>query len=221
MHARKVLVLASLSALIAACAVPSSRAIAPTRSARSTPAAAPSSASTTSAPTAEREADLPGRVPAPFTIEALREALVPGRTFELVVESADAPPARERVRVFLADAQKVSLATQRLDDDELPVGPPASRTLTWHELRATWSFPADSATIAAVTIDTPFGSFAGHRYAITTLQEGHRLVRTFEFVDTVPGMPVEELVRRDDAFVRSTTRLSVSPLPSPPPAPAP
>jgi hypothetical protein len=151
----------------------------------------------------------------------LRDALVPGRTFELVVETADGLPARERVRVFLADARQVSIATQRLGDDELPVGAPEARTLTWPELRATWSFPSESTTIAVATIDTPFGSFAGRRYTTTLLEEGHRVVRVYAFADAVPGLPVEELVKRDDAFVRSTTLLSVSPMPSPAPAPAP
>jgi hypothetical protein len=220
-RARKTLALATFSAITAACSTTPPPTQPVTAATRSLPTTAASLPSTSTTPTADHGADLPGRAPAPFTTDALRDALVPGRTFELVVETADGLPARERVRVFLADARQVSIATQRLDDDELPVGAPEARTLTWPELRATWSFPSESTTIAVATIDTPFGSFAGRRYTTTLVEDGHRVVRTFAFVDTVPGVPVEELVQRDGAFVRSTTLLSVSSLPPPTPANAP
>lgn len=72
--------------------------------------------------------------------------------------------------------------------------------VTWRDLQAHASFPAESTAIANETISTPLGELECLRY-VTTRDDG---THTFWFDTARPGMPVSHKLERDGEIITST-----------------
>jgi hypothetical protein len=128
----------------------------------------------------------PGLLPTPFTASEIREGCPDGRLIRLLVEVDGQAPMHRTNRFRDGDAEGATFESQRLTLDDEPVGAVEAGRTTWHELQAHASFPADSTTRTAVTIETPLGTLECLRY---TQIEGES-VSTFWFATSAPGMPI-------------------------------
>jgi hypothetical protein len=73
--------------------------------------------------------------------------------------------------------------------------------VTWRELQAHASFPADHTTIVAETIETGIGPLDCLRY---TVREG-TTEEVFWFAKDLPGMPIRYATREDGQVVTTVT----------------
>jgi hypothetical protein len=107
------------------------------------------------------------------------------------------PPFERVTRFVESDDAGVTLERSRFSLDGLPVGDPEPDRLSWLDLQAHASFPADATTIAPERIATAIGELDCLRY---TVREGST-EDVFWFARTLPGMPIRSLTRQDGHVV--------------------
>ena len=99
-----------------------------------------------------------------------------------------------RVNRYLeADADGAVIERRHYAAGGEPMGDAEVWRTTWLELQQHASFPSESTTIRAETIETPLGALACLRY---TVVKGET-VQTFWFATAMPGMPIK--TTREDA----------------------
>jgi len=128
----------------------------------------------------------PGLLPTPFTADEIRAGCPDGRLIRLLVEADGQEPFLRTNRFVGGDAEGSTIESQRLTLDGAPLGEIEAARTTWRQLQAHASFPAETTTRIAETIETPLGSNDCLRY---TLTEG-ATVSTFWFATSAPGMPI-------------------------------
>lgn len=137
-------------------------------------------------------------LPTPFTAEQLRDEWVPGLRVELH-RWTPSGEAFERWRVVVADADGVEIETVRLDKEGAPVGEPEVRRSRWTELRDHARYPVSAASRQRDTRSTRLGELEGWLYTLNDPKSGN--TSELFFADSLPGAPVEMIVRSGDETV--------------------
>jgi hypothetical protein len=142
----------------------------------------------------------PGRAPTPFTADEIRAGCPEGRTIRLRLD-VPGKTASYRVSRFVAcDEAGATLERYGVSSDGIPLGDPEADRVTWRDLQAHASFPAEQTTIEPERIRTAIGVLDCLRYSV---REGST-EEVFWFADDLPGMPVQYLTRTDGRLVVST-----------------
>jgi hypothetical protein len=131
----------------------------------------------------------PGDAPTPFTADEIRRGCGDGRTVTSVT------------RTGAGEVTSVSRFSEGDDEGASIAADGQSLRVTWHDLQAHASFPADSTTITTDTIETPLGELECLRYEVTRDDGTH----TFWFATERPGMPIRHSVERNGDTLSTTT----------------
>ena len=83
-------------------------------------------------------------------------------------------------------------------------GPRGEASVTWHQLQAHASFPADQTEITRERIKIPVGELECSVYNVERGDETHR----FWFAESKPGMPVMMTIETDGQVVSKTVMVS-------------
>jgi hypothetical protein len=143
----------------------------------------------------------PGRAPSPFTADEIRGGCPAGRTIRLLVDVAG-ETSFHRVNRFLdCDEAGATLERSRESLDGSPLGRTEVDRVTWLDLQAHASFPADETTIEAERIETAIGRLDCLRY---TVRDG-ATEEVFWFAAELPGMPIRFLTRVDGQVVTTVS----------------
>ncbi|MBM6401298.1 hypothetical protein [Phycicoccus sonneratiae] len=155
----------------------------------------------------------PRHLPTPFSADEIRAASPDGRTQVVRVEPAGAEASTRRIVYAEAgDAGAVQVRTP-LGPDGAPAGESAREAVTWVDLQAHASFPADRTVRERVRLEHPLGDLDCLRYTVT---DGDA-VDHYWFDLSRPGMPVLVESRRGPDLVVAMTVLSDE-VSGPPPA---
>jgi hypothetical protein len=129
----------------------------------------------------------PDHLPTPFSAAQIRDAMRPGNTLRLRLETRGEEPQLRVTRFAETDAEGAVQESQRFTIHGEPLGEPVGRRSTWLELQEHASFPAATTTRTEETIDLEFGRFDGlHYVAVNGDQTEH-----YWFALALPGMPVK------------------------------
>lgn len=132
-----------------------------------------------------------GRAPTPFTADEIRSGCPAGRIIRMRV-SEDGEESFLRVSRFVScDDSSAVLERSRQSLDGVALGEAHTDRVTWDELRAHASFPAEATTIEDETIPTAIGELDCLRY---TVIDGE-VEQVFWFAKDLPGMPIHQLTR--------------------------
>ena len=145
----------------------------------------------------------PGRAPTPFTADQIRGGCPAGRAIRLRVDSVGEEPFLRVSRFVECDAAGATLERSRQALDGSPLAEPEVSRVTWRDLQAHASFPADATSIGSEQIETAIGELDCLRY---TVREGSA-EHVFWFARELPGMPVQQLTRIDGQVVTTATVL--------------
>lgn len=141
----------------------------------------------------------PGHAPTPFTADDIRVGCPAGRTIRMRVDEVGEAPFL-RVSWFAdCDEGGAVLVRSRQRLDGSPLGEPEAGRVTWLDLQAHASFPADATTIEPDRIGTALGELDCLRY---TVRDG-ATEEVFWFATDLPGMPIR-IVTRTGGEVVST-----------------
>jgi hypothetical protein len=143
----------------------------------------------------------PGRAPTPFTAEEIRVGCPAGRTVRLRVDAVGETPFQRVSRFVECDEAGATMERSRLSLDGSPLAEPEVDRVTWRDLQAHASFPADDTTIESERIETATGKLDCLRY---TVREG-ATEDVFWFAKDLPGMPIQYLTRTDGQIVTTVT----------------
>jgi hypothetical protein len=133
----------------------------------------------------------PGRAPTPFTADEIRRGCPSGRTIRLRVDAAGEAPYLRVSRFVGCDEAGATLERAHLSLDGSPLAEPEVARVTWRDLQAHASFPAEATTIEPERIGTAIGELDCLRY---TVRDG-ATEKVFWFARDLPGMPVRSLTR--------------------------
>jgi len=143
----------------------------------------------------------PGQAPTPFTAEEIRGGCPSGRTVRLRVDVAG-ETAFLRVNRFLeCDDAGATFERSSQSLDGAPLAEPEVGRVTWGDLQAHASFPADATTIESERLDTAIGELDCLRY---TVRDGTS-EEVFWFAKALPGMPIQYLTRADGDVVSTVS----------------
>ena len=135
--------------------------------------------------------DEAGRAPTPFTADEIRAGCPAGRIIRMQVSEDGATPFLRVSRFVSCDAQGAVLERSRQSLDGTRLGEVESDRVTWEDLRAHASFPADATTIASETISTALGALECLRYTVVEEETSN----DFWFATSLPGMPIQYVTR--------------------------
>lgn len=142
-----------------------------------------------------------GHAPTPFAADEIRAGCPAGRVIRMRVDAGGEAPFL-RVRWFAAcDAAGAVLVRSRQSLDGSPVGEPEAGRVTWLDLQAHASFPADATTIEPERIETAIGVLDCLRY---TVRDG-ATEEVFWFAADLPGMPIQIHTRTDGEVVTTVS----------------
>jgi hypothetical protein len=145
----------------------------------------------------------PGRAPTPFTADEIRGACPPGRTIRLRVDVVGETPFHRVNRFVECDQAGATMERARLSLDGVPLGEPEVNRVTWRDLQAHASFPADDTMIESERIVTAIGELDCLRY---TVRDGVA-EEVFWFAKDLPGMPIRYLSRTGGQIVMTVSVL--------------
>lgn len=143
----------------------------------------------------------PGHAPTPFTADEIRAGCPTGRTIRLLVEGVDETPFHRVSRFVECDEAGATLERSRLSLDGSPLAEPEVDRMTWRDLQAHASFPAEDTTVEHERIQTAIGELDCLRY---TVREG-ATDRIFWFAKDRPGMPIRSLTRTGGRVVTAVS----------------
>lgn len=148
----------------------------------------------------------------PFTAAEIAAATPVGWWVESVETVGDAVVGRTPTTFVRCDADGADFERVALDDDGRPAGQARTSSATWIGLQLHASFPAETATRSAETVDTPLGRLDCLRYDVVAGDAA----MTFWFSVAHPGQPIRYLLESPDG-VRVTTVTALGPAPRRPP----
>jgi hypothetical protein len=143
----------------------------------------------------------PGRAPTPFTADEIRGGCPPGRTIRLRVDAVGETPFHRVSRFVECDETGATMERSRLSLDGSPLAEPELDRVTWRDLQAHGSFPADDTTIESERIETAIGELDCLRYRV---HEG-ATDEVFWFAKDLPGMPIQCVTRTDGQVVTTVS----------------
>lgn len=133
----------------------------------------------------------PGMAPTPFTADEIRDGCPPGRTIRIRLDVDGQPPLQRVNRFVECDEEGAVMEKSLLSPDGDLVGEVTTDRVTWQDLQAHASFPADLTTITPERLETPMGELDCLRY---TVRDGDS-EDIFWFAKSMPGMPIKYLTR--------------------------
>lgn len=114
----------------------------------------------------------------------------------------------QRVSRFVeCDDAGATIERSRLSLDGEPLGEPQLDRMSWRDLQAHASFPADDTTIGSERIETAIGVLDCLRYTVS--RDGND--DAFWFARDLPGMPIQYLTRTNGQVVTTVTLVANSP----------
>jgi len=143
----------------------------------------------------------PGRAPTPFTADEIRRGCPAGRIIRLRVDVVGETPFHRVSRFVDCDEAGATMERSRLSLDGSPLAEPEVDRVTWRDLQAHASFPADDTTIESERIETAIGELDCLRYSV---REG-ATNEVFWFANDLPGMPIQCLTRTDGQVVTTVS----------------
>lgn len=143
----------------------------------------------------------PGRAPTPFTAAEIRGGCPAGRIIRLRVDAVGETPFHRVSRFVECDEAGATIERSRLSLDGSPIAEPEVDRVTWRDLQAHASFPAEDTTIASERIETAIGALDCLRY---TVRRG-ATDQVFWFARDLPGMPIQSLTRTDGQVVTTAS----------------
>ena len=143
----------------------------------------------------------PGRAPTPFTADEIRDGCPAGRTIRVRVDVVGESPFHRVTRFVACDEVGATLLRSRLSLDGSPLTEPEADRVTWRDLQAHASFPADDTTIESERIETAIGELDCLRY---TVRDGAS-DEVFWFAKDLPGMPIQSLTRTHGQVVATVS----------------
>jgi hypothetical protein len=143
----------------------------------------------------------PARAPTPFTADEIRVGCPAGRTIRLRVDVVGDTPFHRVSRFMECDEAGATMERSRLSLDGSPLAQPEVDQVTWQDLQAHASFPADDTTIESERIETAIGALDCLRY---TVRNG-ATDQVFWFAKDLPGMPIQALTRTDGQVVTTVS----------------
>ena len=143
----------------------------------------------------------PGQAPTPFTADEIRSGCPAGRTIRLRVDLVGGTAFHRVSRFLECDEAGATIERSRLSLDGSPLAEPEVDRVTWRDLQAHASFPADDTTIESERIETAIGELDCLRY---TVREG-ATDEVFWFAMDLPGMPIQCLTRTDGEVVTTVS----------------
>lgn len=143
----------------------------------------------------------PGQAPTPFTADEIRRGCPAGRTIRLRVDVVGETPFLRVSRFVECDEAGATIERSRLSLDGSPLAQPEVDRMTWRDLQAHASFPADDTTIEPERIETAIGALDCLRY---TVRDG-TTDEVFWFAKDLPGMPIRSLTRTDGQVVATAS----------------
>ncbi|GAA1603529.1 hypothetical protein GCM10009789_66940 [Kribbella sancticallisti] len=146
----------------------------------------------------------PGHAPTPFTADEIRAGCPAGRAIRLQVEVVGETPFHRVSRFVETDEAGATMERYRLSLDGSLLGEPEVSHVTWRELQAHASFPADATTIEPERIETALGELDCLRY---TVHDG-ATDEVFWFAKDLPGMPIQILTRTDGQVAATVSVVS-------------
>lgn len=145
----------------------------------------------------------PGHLPTPFTADEIRDASPEGRTLVVRTEPSGAPASTRSIRYTAPDDEGATQVRATIGDDG-GSGEPTRERVTWRELQAHASYPADRTTRERVRLEHPLGALDCLRYTMT---DGDAVDAVW-FDLSRPGMPVLLESRRGPDLVLRLTVVS-------------
>jgi hypothetical protein len=143
----------------------------------------------------------PGQAPTPFTADEIRQGCPAGRTIRLRVDVPGETSFHRVSRFVEVDEAGATLERSRRSLEGDPLGEADVGRVTWRELQAHASFPAERTTIESERIETAIGELDCLRY---TVREGPT-EDVFWFARDLPGMPIQYLTREDGRVVSTVS----------------
>lgn len=141
----------------------------------------------------------PEHAPTPFTAEEIRAGCPEGRTIRMRAEAAGQEPMVRVNRYLECDEVGALLERSAETVDGEALGDAEQDRVTWLDLQRHASFPAAITRIEKDTIDTAIGELACLRYTV----RADGVDQVFWFAETLPGMPLRFLTRKDDQALAS------------------
>ena len=143
----------------------------------------------------------PGRAPTPFLADEIRRGCPAGRTIRIRVDVAGETPFHRISRFIECDDAGATMEGSRLSLDGVPLAEPEVDRVSWRDLQAHASFPAEDTTIESERIATPIGELDCLRY---TVRDGGT-DEVFWFARDLPGMPIRYLTRTGGQVVMTAS----------------
>lgn len=128
-----------------------------------------------------------GHAPTPFTADEIRAAAPSGYSVETVTEINGDVIGRQRTVFTDATPEGVLMVSAALDESGAMTDDRRQLQVTWSDLQAHASFPADVTTVSDETIVSPLGTVACLRYDVA----GPDHTNVFWFSPAHPGMPIK------------------------------
>lgn len=145
-----------------------------------------------------------GQAPTPFTADEIRDATTVGKTLRRLVEVAGREPYLRISRYVDCDEAGATLERSEFSLDGTPLDEPETDRVTWLDLQAHASFPAEATTIESERIETGLGELDCLRY---TVREG-ATEKLLWFATDLPGMPVRMETRVDGELVMTVSAVA-------------
>jgi len=149
---------------------------------------------------AENVQDEPEWAPKPFTADQIRQATVPGRTWEWAVEEAGQSPSHEIIVFTAANDREGDIEDTTLPGDGRQVTE-STPHVPWSALMHHADFPRAATVMTSETITTPAGTFDCLRYDVS---RGEAMA-TFYFAKTLPGPPILFFTEKQGKRIRTST----------------
>jgi len=142
----------------------------------------------------------PDHLPTPFSADQIRDSCRVGRTIHVREEAPGEETAYRRIVFIEVTAEDSVQELQATDADGQPVGEATRGTSTWLDLQRHASQPAETTSVAEVSLTLPFAELDCWLY---TSRRGETEVR-FWFAKELPGMPVQIEAWADGALTGRT-----------------
>lgn len=135
----------------------------------------------------------PDIAPPPYTVEQIRDATPPGRTYTFEMDAEGKPTVTRTIRFVSVSPTGAEVEATVRDVAGKVLDGPKRSSVTFAELHGHAHFPRAATQIEEGAIaKVPAGDFECRLYTVRTLrQDGIEEVRRFWFARDLPGAPVQ------------------------------
>ena len=172
---------------------------------------APTPATSAPAPTPAPTASVPKTAPTPFDADAIRGATKDGRSYVFLVKDGGQPKGRRKMVFSEVTDEGATLTSSNQDLFGHPKGEPDVKKVTWNDLMAHATYPAEATTITEASVKVPAGSYDCKLYTVKESEDGQDQVTRAWFAKSLPGAPVKHEVERGSKVVRTLELFSHRP----------